>query len=76
MIHRLDAKDIAAIHSARTDEIVRLKTELKDARKLAKECANELCLRCGDYQREHLGACEGCRWKAVRHGDFGGDSEV
>lgn len=24
---------------------------------------NELCLKCGNYQREHLGACNGCRWR-------------
>lgn len=35
-----------------------------------KDCCNELCLRCGDYRNEHNGACDGCRWKAVRHGDI------
>ena len=24
---------------------------------------NELCQRCGQYRRAHLGACDGCRWK-------------
>lgn len=38
-------------------------------RQVAKECANELCYRCGEYQREHLGACSGCRWLEVRHGN-------
>ena len=42
-------------------EIENLKAELHD-------CVNELCLRCGQYRQEHLGACDGCRWKAVRHG--------
>lgn len=28
-----------------------------------KDMHNELCLKCGNYQREHLGACNGCRWK-------------
>jgi hypothetical protein len=32
-----------------------------------RDCVNELCLRCGSYQNEHLGACDGCRWKDVRH---------
>lgn len=36
-----------------------------------KDCCNELCLRCGNYLREHQGLCDGCRWKAVRHGDYG-----
>ena len=31
-------------------------TEVKDLR-------NELCLKCGEYKRSHLGACYGCRWK-------------
>lgn len=30
-----------------------------------KDCRNELCLRCGEYKRQHLGACDGCRWKEV-----------
>ena len=34
-----------------------LKTDLND-------CRNELCLRCGDYKQRHLGACDGCRWRA------------
>jgi hypothetical protein len=42
-------------------EIENLKGELHD-------CVNELCLRCGQYRQEHMGACDGCRWKAVRHG--------
>lgn len=41
-------------------EAARLKQELKT-------CANELCLKCGGYHEEHLGACDGCRWKDVRH---------
>lgn len=35
----------------------RLKCDLKD-------CRNELCLRCGSYREKHLGACDGCRWRA------------
>ena len=33
------------------------------------DCVNELCMKCGQYRREHEGACDGCRWKAVRHND-------
>lgn len=29
-----------------------------------RDCRNELCLRCGDYKQRHLGACDGCRWRA------------
>ena len=25
---------------------------------------NELCERCGKYKTEHIGGCNGCRWKA------------
>lgn len=33
-----------------------------------KDCVNELCLKCGQYRTEHLGSCDGCRWKAVKEG--------
>lgn len=26
------------------------------------ELKNELCLHCGKYKNEHLGACNGCKW--------------
>jgi len=38
------------------DAIETLERELKD-------CRNELCLKCGEYKRKHLGACDGCRWR-------------
>ena len=31
--------------------------------KKLKDCRSELCLKCGEYTRWHLGACDGCRWK-------------
>ena len=31
-----------------------------------RDCVNELCLKCGSYRDEHLGACDGCRWKQVK----------
>lgn len=40
---------------------------VEDASNL-RDCVNELCLRCGSYKEEHLGACDGCRWKQVREG--------
>ena len=43
-------------------EIENLKAELHD-------CVNELCMLCGQYCQEHLGACDGCRWKKVRRGE-------
>ena len=32
------------------------------------DCVNELCYQCGQYRREHDGACEGCRWLKLRRG--------
>ena len=29
------------------------------------DCKNELCYRCGNYKEEHLGKCDGCRWKDI-----------
>lgn len=29
-----------------------------------RDCRNELCLYCGKYKERHLGACDGCRWRA------------
>lgn len=28
---------------------------------------NELCLKCGSYTLAHEGACNGCRWREMRH---------
>ena len=33
-----------------------------------RDCVNELCLKCGNYHESYLGACDGCRWKAVKEG--------
>ena len=46
-------------------------SQMKESLKITlKDCVNELCLKCGSYLEEHLGACDGCRWKPIRHGDF------
>ena len=42
-------------------EIVNLKAQLSD-------CVNELCMKCGNYHESYAGACDGCRWKAVKEG--------
>ena len=36
---------------------------IEELRRDLKDCRNELCLKCGEYERRHLGACDGCRWK-------------
>lgn len=28
-----------------------------------RDCRNELCIKCGQYQTKHLGSCNGCRWE-------------
>ena len=33
-----------------------------------RDCVNELCLKCGNYHEAYVGACDGCRWKAVKEG--------
>lgn len=47
-----------------------LYAERENVRAELKECANELCLKCGQYRQEHLGACDHCRWLNARKGIF------
>ena len=30
------------------------------------DCINELCVYCGCYELEHLGACDKCRWYKIK----------
>lgn len=46
----------AYIMNAAATLIESLQAQLADAR-------NELCQKCGNYKRAHLGYCDGCRWK-------------
>ena len=50
-------KEEQALRALADAKIERLERELRD-------CRNELCLRCGQYKQRHLGACDGCRWRA------------
>lgn len=50
-----------------------IKTELDLVRKQndrlmdsLKNCANELCMKCGKYRNDHLGACDSCKWRDVK----------
>lgn len=47
-------------------EIAMLKAEVASLRSDLHDCANELCLMCGAYKREHEGACNSCRWLEAR----------
>lgn len=46
------------------DLVDSLKARVESLNTDLKDCRNELCLRCGQYKRRHLGACDGCRWRA------------
>lgn len=43
-------------------------SEITSAESDLHDCVNELCLKCGNYRESYLGACDGCRWKAVKEG--------
>lgn len=49
-------------------QIVNLQAEIDHLKGELKDCVNELCLQCGKYHDEHLGACDGCRWLKPRRG--------
>ena len=47
-------------------QIANLQADRDNIRTELKDCVNELCLKCGQYRTEHLGSCDGCRWKRVK----------
>jgi hypothetical protein len=49
-------------------EIINLQQKCNDLTNALRDCINELCCYCPRIQREHLGACDGCRWKNVKEG--------
>lgn len=63
------------------DRLAEIELTLKEVRNLLKaytqkpttdqlvtELINELCLKCGRYQEEHNGACDGCKWLGFKRG--------
>lgn len=52
------------------ERILLLETQLLNFKVELKDCANELCCKCGAYKHEHKGACDGCRWRKDRSGDW------
>lgn len=52
------------------ERVMMLETQLRELKTNLKDCVNELCYQCGQYRHEHLGACDGCRWKPFRHCDW------
>lgn len=47
---------LGIIKDAPTDDVV--------SGALFRELRDELCLYCGKYTEQHLGACDGCKWRA------------
>lgn len=48
------------------DNVQEMKEKIERLQNELRNCLGELCLRCGDYQNAHNGACDGCRFR-----DFG-----
>jgi hypothetical protein len=48
--------------------VMALVSAIQNAESDLRDCVNELCLKCGAYHESYLGACDGCRWKAVKEG--------
>ena len=59
-----DQIDMLKVSSHLTELICVVDSTESDLR----DCVNELCYQCGKYRDEYLGACDGCRWKAVKEG--------
>lgn len=49
---------------------------LRKVRLELKTCANELCFKCGKYEFEYQGACNGCRWLPVRKMEVDQDDDA
>lgn len=46
----------------KAQKLIECKEILQQAIDEREELKNELCLHCGKYKNEHLGACKGCKW--------------
>ena len=49
-------------------EIAKLQADRDCIKAELRDCINELCCYCPKIQKEHLGACDGCRWKKIKGG--------
>ena len=43
-----------------------LQKQLEATESLLEDCINELCQYCGKYKHEYEGACDGCKWEALK----------
>lgn len=59
-----DLSDLECHVHSLMKELVEFGTEKEY--KVRKCAVNELCLKCGLYKTQHLGSCDGCRWKELR----------
>lgn len=57
------AKQAADLIESQQKEIERLKAKLGQMKTQCMTIRNELCMKCGGYHRQHMGACDGCRWR-------------
>lgn len=56
---------INAMPSITREELLAEREEMAD---LLQDAVNELCGACGRYRSEHLGYCDGCKWREYRCG--------
>ena len=66
--NRLEAADKRVKEMEERIKNAEVHADCMEAKALALEAdiadlRNELCQRCGQYKRAHLGYCDGCRWK-------------
>lgn len=50
-------------NAALLDTVLRRDEQIEKLAADRKALFNELCQYCGEYERAHEGACDGCRWK-------------
>lgn len=58
-----DFKDLPFVFDVYSDEELGEISKIELLEMLT-DCRNDMCEKCGAYKKEHLGACEGCRWKS------------
>lgn len=61
---RVDYEESGWLNEVETiDTAIDIIKKVEEYKKEMDQMRNELCLKCGNYQREHLGACNVCRWR-------------
>ena len=64
VIDALQAPELFGITPYHIELIKRIPTVDAVPVELFNDLRNELCLHCGKYTLQHLGACYGCKWRA------------